>query len=75
MSPARFVERFDLATPRFALAIIDLGQIQSVPEAIQKRSTRSGTLSSDAMASLVGALAIRVQPGARNGIAARSGLS
>src|SRR6516164_2076877 len=29
MSPARFVERFDLATPRFALAIIDLAQIQN----------------------------------------------
>jgi len=29
MSPARFVERFDLATPRFALAIIDLAEIQN----------------------------------------------
>src|SRR6516165_2218668 len=29
MSPARFIERFDLATPRFALAIIDLAQIQN----------------------------------------------
>jgi hypothetical protein len=28
MPPARFVERFDLTTPRFALAIIDLAQIQ-----------------------------------------------
>src|SRR5580704_18115627 len=31
MSPARFVERFDLMTPRFALAIIDLTQIQKRP--------------------------------------------
>ena len=29
MSPARFVKRFDLATPRFALAIIDLAQIKN----------------------------------------------
>ena len=29
MPPARFVERFDLMTPRFALAIIDLAQIQN----------------------------------------------
>src|SRR5277367_5941710 len=31
MSPARFVERFDLMTPRFALAVIDLTQIQKRP--------------------------------------------
>src|SRR5271168_1417822 len=31
MSPARFVERFDLMTPCFALAIIDLTQIQKRP--------------------------------------------
>src|SRR5271154_6041743 len=31
MSPARFVERFNLMTPRFALAIIDLTQIQKRP--------------------------------------------
>src|SRR5580658_2536410 len=31
MSPARFVEGFDLMTPRFALAIIDLTQIQKRP--------------------------------------------
>jgi hypothetical protein len=29
MPSARFVERFDLTTPRFALAIIDLTQIQN----------------------------------------------
>jgi hypothetical protein len=29
MSPTRFVKRFDLATPRFALAIIDLAQIKN----------------------------------------------
>jgi hypothetical protein len=29
MSPARFVERFNLATPRFALAIINLAQVQN----------------------------------------------
>src|ERR1700730_13325432 len=29
MPSVRFVERFDLTTPRFALAIIDLAQIQN----------------------------------------------